>query len=100
LPANVLILGDFNIHWDTEHDIERQQLSDLLVSSGSTQHVNFVTHTGGHTLDYVITRDADNRIKSIGAGDTIADHATVLATLHDYPPSMSPSSLPLIKIVW
>ena len=76
LPGKVLILGDFNVHWDKADDPERQQCADLLQSSGLTQHVNFMTHIRGHTLDFIITRDDDEQLHSVTCGDMIACFAS------------------------
>ena len=57
--GKLLVLGDFNIPWNKEDHPEREQLYDLLSSCSLTQHVEFVTHLGGQTLDHVISRDSD-----------------------------------------
>ena len=40
-----------------------------------------MTHTSGHTLDFLITREEDDLFASTSPGDIIADHSTVLAKL-------------------
>ncbi len=47
-----------------------------------TQHVNFTTHLGGKTLDYLISPVDVNLISSVSPGDITADNATVLARMH------------------
>ena len=79
--SKLLILGDFNIPWDKLDDSERQQFHDLLVTCNLQQHINFVTHLGGRTLDYIISRSDDNLISHITQSDIIADHTAILARL-------------------
>jgi hypothetical protein len=86
------------VHWDNINDPERQQCSDLLQSSGLTQNVNFVTHTSGHTLDFVITREDDDLIHSVTAGDMIADHSAIIALLHIQKPSLVKKKVAYRKI--
>ncbi len=82
IGGKLLIVGDFNIPWNDKTDTEMQQVDELLSSCNMIQHVNFTTHLGGKTLDYVISRVDDNLISSVSPGDIIADHATVLARMH------------------
>ena len=55
--GRLLILGDFNVHWDVESDTEKKQFVDLLEAFSITQHVEGPTHSRGHTLDLVMSRD-------------------------------------------
>ena len=45
-----------------------------------TQHVSEPTHTVGHTLDLVITRD-DELVSNVHVGGHISDHALVSFTM-------------------
>ena len=56
----LLICGDFNIHMDVPSDADTIRLKDLLNSKGLLQHVKRPTHIHGHTLDLIITRQADD----------------------------------------
>ena len=58
----LLVTGDFNIHVDCEDNPESRSFADLLESLCCTQHVQFCTHTHGHTLDLLISRQSDNVI--------------------------------------
>lgn len=53
--ANIIILGDFNIHVDTPTDYLAAEFLQLLDCFNLRQHVHVPTHKGGHTLDLVIT---------------------------------------------
>ena len=80
LPAHLLILGDININWHGQ-DKEPEQYRELLSSLCLRQHVLFDTHIRGHTLDHDITREDDTLVQSVSAGDMLADHSTVIASL-------------------
>jgi endonuclease/exonuclease/phosphatase family metal-dependent hydrolase len=53
-PAKVLILGDFNIHWDVPDDPDTRKLKSVLQEAAFHQHVTWPTHIAGHTIDFVI----------------------------------------------
>ena len=59
---NLIICGDFNIHWDNKTAIETRKMMDMLDSFGLSQHINDATHTQGHTLDWLISRKEQNCI--------------------------------------
>ena len=80
--GKLILLGDFNIHWYSVADSERQKLSSLLDSFGLCQHVEGPTHTGGHTLDLVISRTVDDLVSLCTVSDFISDHNAVLLTLN------------------
>jgi endonuclease/exonuclease/phosphatase (EEP) superfamily protein YafD len=86
LPGKVLIIGDFNIHWDDQNNAECKHFMDILDSFDLVQHVDFATHIGGHTLDFIISRSGDNIIDAVSPGDMIADHSAVLASLNMHKP--------------
>ncbi|XP_075868585.1 uncharacterized protein LOC142879305 isoform X3 [Nelusetta ayraudi] len=53
ISPSVLLLGDFNFHIDDTNCQPATQFLDLLHRLNFTQHINFPTHTCGHTLDLV-----------------------------------------------
>ena len=78
----LLIAGDFNIHVDNPNDGDIAKFTDLLESIGLVQHVNTPTHQLGHTLDLIITREADILFTSPPISDTyLSDHCTVVCHL-------------------
>ncbi len=79
------ITGDFNLHMDVPTDTYQQQMSNLLISLGLYQHVDFPTHKEGHTLDLLITRSGDDFVPlSLHPGYFISDHCFVNSIL-DFP---------------
>ena len=72
----VIILGDFNIHYNNVH--KSIKLRQLLDSFDMNQHVAGATHKQGNILDLVITPNHDNLIKSVTVCDyNISDHYCV-----------------------
>ena len=59
---HLIFVGDFNVHWDVPSHPTTAQLHRMLEDSNLVQHVTSATHIAGHTLDYVITRTADDII--------------------------------------
>ena len=51
----LLILRDFNIHMNDESDENASNFMDIIMVLGLEQHVHFLTHKGGNTLDLVMT---------------------------------------------
>ena len=73
-PSKALIVGDFNIHWDTEDDPDAKRLRSTLDEAACVQHVNWPTHVAGHTLDLIISREKDNVVESAWASSLLSDH--------------------------
>jgi len=80
----MVVCGDFNIHVDQTQDVHAGRLSRLLQSFDCRQHVTDPTHTGGHTLDLVITR-TDTFIRNLCVGDAVSDHAMISFKLDGAP---------------
>ena len=59
--GHLLILGDFNIHWDCPEKSDTIHLSDTLANL--IQHVKEPTHEAGHTIDLAISREGDDFVK-------------------------------------
>ena len=79
--GKLVVLGDFNIHWDIQSDKETSDFASLLDSFGLEQHVHTSTHIAGHTLDFILSREADDLIQDCYASDFISDHNAVLVNL-------------------
>ncbi|XP_072021334.1 uncharacterized protein [Amphiura filiformis] len=59
LPGRILLVGDFNIHYNKPSKSDVRQFSTILASAGLVQHIVGPTHRCGNTLDLVITRQDD-----------------------------------------
>ena len=83
-PGHLLVLGDFNIHWDQTNDPERMKFCNLLSTFELKQHVSgsSFTHQAGHTIDLVLTKRDDDILQSATVGDMITDHSVVSVHLN------------------
>ena len=52
--AQLLILGDFNIHMNDEFDENVGDFMDIIMALGLEQHIHFLTHKAGNTLELVM----------------------------------------------
>ena len=77
----LIVAGDFNIHVDKVSDPSVRNLSEILSSFGLTQYVDFPTHTSGHCLDLIITKQDDSLIHRPTIGCLFLDHFTVICNL-------------------
>ena len=57
------------------------RFSDILVSHGLKQHVNFPTHQGGNILDLIITTNECQLIQNIEPGESLSDHCSVVLNI-------------------
>ena len=60
LPESLLLLEDFNIHCNDSNNAQVRQFLGLLQAHGLQQTASFATHTAGHCIDLMITRQNDN----------------------------------------
>ncbi|XP_072571304.1 uncharacterized protein [Paramormyrops kingsleyae] len=78
--ANIMILGDFNIHVDTPSCHSAAEFLHLLDSLNLQQHVDAPTHSKGHTLDLVISSYVP--IKKLQVRDLgLSDHKAIYMEL-------------------
>ena len=79
--ANLLIIGDINLHLDNTTDALTCKFRHLLAVHSLTQHVSVPTHNLGHTLDVVITRD-EQTLESVTVDPPmLSDHSQIVAKL-------------------
>ena len=80
-PGKLVLLGDFNVHWDDMSKNDVLHMRNTITSAGFIQHVQGPTHNLGHTLDLVFTRD-DSVILDCRTIDTcISDHHMICFVL-------------------
>ncbi|XP_052791884.1 uncharacterized protein LOC128226025 [Mya arenaria] len=60
-----IIVGDVNFHLDVKDNTNTTKFVSSLNACGMKQHVEKPTHTAGHTLDVLITRDNERYVSSI-----------------------------------
>ena len=73
---NLIILGDINFHFDSvlNHHLTFKRLCTEL---NLAQHVNFPTHSRGHTLDIILTLSSSNLINRITRSTLLTDHYAI-----------------------
>ena len=85
----LIVLGDFNFHYECINDSASTKFRGLLDSLGLTQHVSSPTHKAGHTLDMVITHANEHLVRDPSALDRlVSDHHAVLFTVPCNRPSI------------
>ena len=79
---NILIIGDFNFHWDEPTNVHTRRIAQLFDSADLVQHVVDPTHSDGHILDWIVTRsDKKTIVRSVSVEDLLlSDHFLVCFT--------------------
>ena len=77
-PSELIIIGDFNIHADSDLTTPNK-FSGILDNFHLTQHINFPTHDDGHTLDLLITRSSSTVITHLSHHESYqSDHKSFI----------------------
>ena len=70
--------SDFNLHVDFSRDVNALHFCDLMASFHLKQWVTTPTHTSGHILDLIITRNQCKLIENVMVHDPlISDHRAI-----------------------
>jgi hypothetical protein len=93
--GKIILLGDFNFHWEDQADPDTVKLKQILDSCCFQQHVVGNTHLSNHTLDLVLSRTTDDIVISTEVSSLISDHHAVHCTL-----ALRKPPLPRHKIVY
>ena len=56
----IILLDDFNLHWDVPSDPDVTAVRDILNTHGLHQFIDQPTHIKDHILDWLITDSLDN----------------------------------------
>lgn len=75
MSHSVILLGDFNIHVDTDC-AESHEFLSVIQCLNYEQHVKFPTHSQGHRLDLVCTTGLQN-VSVIGSQIELSDHSFI-----------------------
>ena len=82
IGGSVLILGDFNFHYDRPDDPYVSKILDLLHVYNLEQSVHVPTHKQGHILDWIVYRPDDNILLSSTVTNKLTfDHLAILFNL-------------------
>ena len=71
---NVLIIGDFNLHFDRPDETHVKQCIELFEVRNLSQHILKPTHKVGHIIDWVVTRNNFSVSKVNVFNNCISDH--------------------------
>ena len=79
IVPGILITGDINLHLEDKHNHDAERFRCLVDDHGMRQHVSEPTHSRGHTLDIVLTRDPDTLLCSqVQVSDPgVSDHMAI-----------------------
>ena len=89
--GELLILGDFNVHVDSSRDVNALHFCNL---TDLKQWVTTPTHTSGHTLDLIITRNQCKIIENVIVHDPlISDHYAIFMHLLLHKPQFPTKSI-------
>ena len=96
--GHLLILGDFNIHWDCPEKSDTIHLSDTLASANLIQHVKEPTHVAGHIIDLVISREGDDFVKSVSVSSQFSDHFIINVSVSLEKPPVTTKTITYRKV--
>ncbi|XP_046581851.1 uncharacterized protein LOC124289284 [Haliotis rubra] len=89
--GNLLLMGDFNIHYESACKPEVKKCVKLLESHGLTQLVFEPTHRNGHTLDWIVARHREDVVQDILVEDRqSSDHFWITVELSFLKPTEGP----------
>ena len=81
----LLILGDFNIHFDQPKNPYTKKIIDLLDIFQLVQSVTGPTQQSGHTLDWILSRQSENVLRHYEIShDLISDHKAIICELSNH----------------
>ena len=80
---NIIILGDFNIHFNDDLDPDTIQFKDTMLALGLQQHVTESTHNLGNILDHVYSESLSNiQVLNVKCMDFISNHKTIIGHIN------------------
>ena len=96
---NNVILGDFNIHTEDLSSSDMVIFNDTMKALGLEQHVKFLTHRCGNTLDLIFTEVGFSPTPAAPhRGPLLSDHHLVSLQLHHKKEIPSRKEVPMRKI--
>ena len=98
MSGQLLIVGDYNIHWDRVQTPTTKRLVDLLDSTNLVQHVSEPTHRDGHIIDLVVTRQDDSIVQATSVLSMLSDHMAIHVHLNVSKPPRPTKTISFRKI--
>ena len=105
--AELIIVGDINIHLDDATHHHTTDMMQTLHSYGLKQYIHEATHYCGHTLDVLIHRDCSTLlsaidVKDIGLcdnkGNLVNGHYAITCTLHHHAAEIKSKSVSYLQL--
>ena len=89
--SDLVLIGDFNFHYDDCADTQVNRLKTMLTDHGLTQLVDVPTHRCGHTLDWAVVRSDASCLVLERVDDMpgLSDHRSFLCQMTITAPSKS-----------
>ena len=81
ISDEIIIPGDYNIHWDKTTETETKHLVELLHSANMVQYVKEITHISARIIDLVVKREGQNIVVNLHVSSMLSDHFVVQADL-------------------
>ena len=95
----IIITGDFNIHVNNTNDPEAQIFLDTMEALGLDNHVNFVMHNRGNTLDLVLTEALSSlSVVTCRQGPFLSDHCSIELEVAIPKPALKRQTITLCNI--
>ncbi|KAK6181878.1 hypothetical protein SNE40_009656 [Patella caerulea] len=83
LNTSLLIIGDFNLHFDNVNDSTVSKSQNILDSYSLYQHVKTKSHKRGHILDLVISEQNSQLINTLEVTtDLLSDHYPIVCDIN------------------
>ena len=80
---DLLIMGNFDIHYYCDYDIIGEQFHDSMEAIGLIQHMNFEMHTSGNIIYLVLTEQLIKfKVTKVREGPMLLDHKMVIWNLN------------------
>ena len=87
----MLIVEDFNFHFDCPTNSNTVRIMDMLQTFRFSQAVSVLTHRCGHTLNLVVHREEDSLLRSVSVCSSLSsDHLPVMCSLDISKPESHP----------
>ena len=98
LRNNLVIIGDFNIHFEDSECAQTMLFRELLDSVNLVQNLSKPTHHSGHTLDLILTRP-DQVPSYVDISDILlSDHSAIRFSLPTSKPPLPRKELSYRRI--
>ena len=76
---HTIILGDFNLHFDSDSSNDVNRMKDLITQCSMEQLISNSTHRAGHILDWVVVKKDCKTVDNIAVLDhLLSNHCSII----------------------